>query len=297
MSDYNLNHLKQLEDEAVYILRETASQFNNAVLMFSGGKDSVVLAHLAAKAFYPDILPFKLLHIDTGHNFEETIAFRDEYVESLGADLIVARVQDTIDLGRAKDAPSRNAIQSVTLLDVIDDLNIDAAIGGGRRDEEKARAKERIFSIRDDWGTWDPKNQRPELWNIYNGRINEGEHMRVFPISNWTELDVWNYIKQECIELPSLYFAHKRPVFNDGGVLRAYTVNDLNVPPDDVTELYVRFRTIGDTTCTGAIESTATTIDDVIKEVESSRITERGSRVDDKTSDTAMEDRKKNGYF
>ena len=301
MSNYSLSHLDHLESEAVYILRETAAQFENPVLLFSGGKDSIVMAHLAYKAFWPAKIPFVLMHVDTGHNFPETIVFRDQFVEKIGARLVIASVQDSIDQGRVTEEKgvnaSRNGLQTVTLLDGIEDNQFDAALGGGRRDEEKARAKERFFSHRDDFRTWDPKNQRPELWNILNGRKHHGEHFRVFPISNWTEMDVWQYIKKEDIDLPHIYFSHEREVFERNGSLLAVT-DFVTVQDHEVVEKkIVRFRTIGDATCTGAVESTAADLDAVIQEVASARQTERGTRSDDKRSETAMEDRKKEGYF
>lgn len=294
-------HLKYLEDEAIYIMRETAAQFERPVLLFSGGKDSILMVHLALKAFYPARIPFPLLHIDTGHNFPETIAYRDRLVERLGVDLRVGSVQESIDNGRVKEETgpeaSRNALQTVTLLDTLRELQVDAALGGGRRDEEKARAKERFFSHRDSFGQWDPKNQRPELWNLYNGRKNVGEHFRVFPISNWTEMDVWQYIQQEQIELPSLYFSHKREVFNRRGTLLAKTDFIELQPGEQIEERIVRFRTIGDATCTGAVLSGAADLDDIIAEVAAARQTERGTRHDDRRSESAMEDRKRQGYF
>ena len=301
MSSYTVNHLQHLESEAIYILRETAAQFERPVLLFSGGKDSIVVAHLAKKAFWPGKMPFPLMHVDTGHNFPETIAYRDKFVADIGARLEVASVQTSIDQGRVQEEKganaSRNALQTVTLLDAIEEHNYDAAIGGARRDEEKARAKERFFSHRDEFGQWDPKNQRPELWNLFNGRKAQGEHFRVFPLSNWTEMDVWQYIKQEEIPLPNLYFTHEREVINRNGTLLAVT--DFISPADGevVEKRQVRFRTVGDATCTGAVESPAASLDDVIAEVAAARQTERGTRSDDKRSDTAMEDRKKAGYF
>lgn len=298
---YEVNHLKQLESEAIYILRETAAQFERPGLLFSGGKDSIVMAHLARKAFYPARLPFPLVHVDTGHNFAETLEYRDKFVEEARANLIVGSVQESIDRGTAQEEKgpnaSRNAIQTITLLETIEEHGFDACLGGGRRDEEKARAKERFFSHRDDFGQWDPKNQRPELWNLFNGRKHHGEHFRVFPLSNWTEMDVWQYIKAEEIPLPSLYFAHEREVFRRGGTWLAVT-DFVTLAEDEKPEVrQVRFRTIGDATCTGAVESDASTLDDIIQEVATARQTERGTRADDKRSETAMEDRKKEGYF
>ena len=301
MSSYAVNHLQHLESEAIYILRETAAQFERPVLLFSGGKDSIVVAHLAKKAFWPGRMPFPLMHIDTGHNFSETIAYRDEFVAAIGARLEIASVQKSIDEGRVQEETgtnaSRNGLQTVTLLDAIEEHGFDAAIGGARRDEEKARAKERFFSHRDEFGQWDPKNQRPELWNLFNGRKGPGEHFRVFPLSNWTEMDVWQYIKEEKIELPNLYFTHEREIINRNGTLLAVT--DFITPQDGETieKRQVRFRTVGDATCTGAVESPAESLDDVIAEVAAARQTERGTRADDKRSETAMEDRKKAGYF
>lgn len=301
MKSYALTHLKELEAEAIYVLREVAAQFENPSLLFSGGKDSIVVAHLARKAFYPAKLPFPLVHIDTGHNFPETIDYRDRFVKELGAKLIVGSVQQSIDEGKAVEETgfnaSRNAIQTVTLLDTIEKYKFDACIGGARRDEEKARAKERFFSHRDEFSQWDPKNQRPELWNIFNGRKNFGEHFRVFPISNWTEMDIWQYILYEKIEIPSLYFAHKRKVFQRDGVYMATCEYIQMKPEEKEEEIVIRFRTIGDMTCTGATLSSASDLHEVIDEVSASRITERGTRSDDKRSEAAMEDRKKEGYF
>ncbi len=301
MHSYNLNHLKVLEAEAIFILREVAAQFENPALLFSGGKDSIVVAHLARKAFYPSKLPFPLVHIDTGHNFEETIAFRDQYVEKIEAKLIVGLVQDSIDQGKVVEEKgfnaSRNGLQTVTLLDTIEEHKFDAALGGARRDEEKARAKERFFSHRDEFGQWDPKNQRPELWNLFNGRKNFGEHFRIFPISNWTEMDVWQYILMEEIELPSLYFAKEREVFVRDGVIMAASEHIKRKKGEEVIKQMVRFRTIGDITCTGAVDSSAADLHSIIEEVASTRVTERGTRADDKRSEAAMEDRKKEGYF
>ncbi|MCD8042116.1 MAG: sulfate adenylyltransferase subunit CysD [Tannerellaceae bacterium] len=295
------NHLKELEAESIYILREVAAQFERPVLLFSGGKDSIVIAHMAWKAFYPGAIPFPFLHIDTGHNFDETITYRDALAGRLGVRLIIGSVQESIDTGRVVEEQgynaSRNKLQTVTLLDSLEKYKFDAAIGGARRDEEKARAKERIFSHRDEFGQWDPKNQRPELWNIFNGRKQPGEHFRVFPISNWTEMDVWQYILQENIELPSLYYTHEREVFErDGMWLAAHPC--IRRRPEEVPELKrVRCRTIGDITCTGLISSEAYSVEDIIDEIASSRVTERGNRSDDKRSEAAMEDRKKEGYF
>ena len=301
MHSYRLSHIQQLESEAIFVLRETAAQFEKPVLLFSGGKDSIVMAHLAFKAFHPSRLPFPLLHVDTGHNFPETIEYRDRYVEKIGARLEVALVQDSIDNGRVTEEKgadaSRNALQTVTLLDALEAANYDAALGGGRRDEEKARAKERFFSHRDAFGQWNPKNQRPELWNVFNGRKQHGEHFRVFPLSNWTEMDVWEYIRHEGIDLPGLYFAHEREVVERAGSLLAVT-DFISVRDNEkVEKKQVRFRTIGDATCTGAVESAAADLDHIIAEVAAARQTERGTRADDKRSETAMEDRKKEGYF
>jgi len=294
-------HLKILENEAIHVLREVASQFERPAILFSGGKDSIVLVHLASKAFFPARIPFPLIHIDTGHNFPETLFFRDQLVEKTGAQLIVGHVQDCIDAGRVIEETgpeaSRNGLQTVTLLETIKKHQIDAAIGGGRRDEEKARAKERFFSHRDLFGQWDPKNQRPELWNLYNGRKLQGEQFRVFPISNWTELDVWQYIALEGIEIPSIYFAHNRRVFNRRGTWLDDNDFIQKYPDEQPDEMTVRFRTIGDATCTGAVISTASSLQDIINEVASARLTERGNRHDDKRSESAMEDRKRAGYF
>lgn len=299
---YAVNHLAQLESEAIYILRETAAQFERPALLFSGGKDSIVMAHLARKAFNPARLPFPLVHVDTGHNFQETLDYRDSFAEEIKADLHVALVQDSIDQGKVVEetgpTASRNSLQTVTLLDALEDGKYDAALGGGRRDEEKARAKERFFSHRNDFGEWDPKNQRPELWNIFNGRKHHGEHFRVFPLSNWTEMDIWQYIKSENIPLPNLYFTHEREVIARGGTYIAHVPGIITLQDgEEVVKKQVRFRTIGDITCTGAVESDASTLDDIIQEVATARQTERGTRADDKRSETAMEDRKKEGYF
>ena len=295
------NHLKVLEDEGIFIMREVAAQFERPVLLFSGGKDSICMFHLALKAFYPGKIPFPLMHVDTGHNFPETIEFRDNLVEKHGVGLIVGSVQESIDNGRVKEETgpdaSRNALQTVTLLDTLKEHQVDAALGGGRRDEEKARAKERFFSHRDVFGQWDPKNQRPELWNLFNGRKNPGESFRIFPLSNWTEMDVWQYIAQEEIEIPSIYYAHKRKVFNRRGVWLADTEFVNRQDEEEVEEKIVRFRTIGDATCTGAVLSKASNLKEIIEEVSAARQTERGNRHDDKRSETAMEDRKRQGYF
>ena len=301
--DYTITHLKQLESEAIYILRETAAQFEKPVLLFSGGKDSIVMAHLAKKAFWPSRLPFPLMHVDTGHNFPETMEYRDRFIEELGAELVVASVQKAIDEGKVVEETgpfaSRNGLQTVTLLEGLEEGQYDAALGGGRRDEEKARAKERFFSHRDAFGQWDPKNQRPELWNIFNGRKQHGEHFRVFPLSNWTEMDIWQYIKAEKIDLPNLYFSHQRECFVRNGVIMG-VCDFIEMTPEEkktVENMTVRFRTIGDANCTGAALSTADKLDDIIDEVAAARQTERGTRADDKRSETAMEDRKKEGYF
>ena len=300
-ASYHLTHLKELEAESIFVLREVAAQFERPALLFSGGKDSIILSHLARKAFWPGRIPFPLLHIDTGHNFPEAIEYRDRWVESLGAKLIVRYVQDSINRGRAVEEKgydaSRNMLQTVTLLDAVEELKLDAALGGARRDEEKARAKERFFSHRDEFGQWDPKGQRPELWNLFNGHKHSGEHFRVFPISNWTEMDVWQYILQEKIALPDLYFTHQREVIERGGVLLANS-EYLNKRPSETPELrQVRFRTVGDMTNTGAALSPANSVEEIIQEVAAARTTERGMRADDRRSEAAMEDRKKEGYF
>ena len=291
---------KELESEAIYILREVAAQFNNPALLFSGGKDSITLMRLAQKAFYPNKIPFTILHIDTGHNFIETIKFRDKLMRELGTNLVVRYVQDSINDNKVTEETgkyaSRNILQTTTLLDAIEDLKLDACIGGARRDEEKSRAKERIFSVRDSFGQWDVKKQRPEVWHLLNGKINYGENVRVFPISNWTELDVWNYIKQEEIEIPSIYFAHRRSCFLRDGFLHPHS-DFINLDGEEVKEVSVRFRTIGDMTCTVAVESEADNIDKVIEEIKKAEISERGARMDDKRSESAMEDRKQTGYF
>ena len=298
-----MDYLDELEAEAIYVLREVAGQFDRPALLFSGGKDSICLVHLAIKAFRPGKFPFPLVHVDTGHNFEETLSFRDDLAARLGEQLIVRKVEDTIHKKNLQDGrgkfPSRNALQTYTLLDVIEEFEFDACIGGARRDEEKARAKERIFSVRDEFGQWDPKKQRPELWNIYNGKIDKGENVRVFPISNWTELDVWNYIKRENIALPSIYFTHEREcILTENGQLM--NVNEfITIDPTDViVKRNVRYRTVGDMTCTAAVESEAYTVDDIINEIKATKISERGAtRMDDRVSEAAMEDRKKGGYF
>ncbi|WP_291725257.1 sulfate adenylyltransferase subunit CysD [Bernardetia sp.] len=299
--NYNLSHLDQLEAEAIYLMRETVAQFENIALLFSGGKDSITLLHLARKAFYPAQIPFPLLHIDTGHNFEEAIEFRDYLVEKTNTELLVRYVQDSINQGKAKEETgynaSRNKLQSITLLDAIEELKLDACFGGGRRDEEKARAKERFFSHRDGFGEWNPKNQRPELWNLFNGKKQYDENFRVFPLSNWTELDVWQYIEREQLELPSLYFTHERECFIRDGVIMGVT-DFVKLKPEETTKIMkVRFRTLGDATCTGAIESPASTVSEIVSEVAAMRLTERAGRADDLRSEAAMEDRKKEGYF
>ena len=301
MFRYNLDHLSELESESIFVIREVAAQFQNPVLLFSGGKDSIVVSHLARKAFYPGKTPFPLMHIDTGHNFPETILFRDKWIKEQGVDLIVRTVQSTINSGRAIEEKgrnaSRNALQTITLLDAIKEFRFDAAIGGARRDEEKSRAKERFFSHRDEFGQWEPRHQRPELWNLFNGHKNEGEHFRIFPLSNWTELDVWSYIYREKISLPELYFSHKRKVFKRDGNIYAFA-DFIHLFDDEQTEdMNVRFRTIGDMTCTGAIASNASTVEEIIREIFASPVTERGTRTDDRKTDSAMEDRKRQGYF
>jgi sulfate adenylyltransferase subunit 2 len=297
----NDEHLKELEDEAIFVMREVAAQFEKKVILFSGGKDSIVLVHLAKKAFWPAKMPFSLLHIDTGHNFEETLKFRDDLAKELDVELIVKLVKDSIDQGKVKEETgvnaSRNKAQSVTLLDAIEELKIDVAVGGGRRDEEKARAKERFFSHRNEFGQWDPKNQRPELWNIFNGHKNMGEHFRVFPISNWTELDVWQYIMKEKIKLPGLYYTHRRKIFERNGLFLAWAPFMQLKPTEKVFETDVRCRTIGDITCTGVTLSKADNLEDIVSEIAATRVTERGGRYDDRRSEAAMEDRKKEGYF
>ncbi|MFC2151675.1 sulfate adenylyltransferase subunit CysD [Bacteroidota bacterium] len=298
---YRINHLRELEAESIFVIREVVAQFENPCMLFSGGKDSIVMFHLARKAFWPARIPFPLMHIDTGHNFKETLDYRDKLMKETETKLIVRYVQDSIDQGKVVDETgvnaSRNILQTTTLLDGIEELKFDCAMGGGRRDEEKARAKERFFSHRDEFGQWDPKNQRPELWNIFNGKKHMGEHFRVFPISNWTEMDVWQYILLENIPIPSLYFSHEREVIErDGTILAAgefVTLKEGEVPEKRI----IRFRTIGDMTCTGAVESKANSLEEIIEEVAATRVTERGGRYDDKRSEAAMEDRKKEGYF
>lgn len=298
---YKRDHLRQLESEAIFVIREVAAQFERPVLLFSGGKDSIVLVHLSYKALYPGQLPFPLLHIDTGHNFPETLQFRDQLVQRLGARLLVASVQDSIDQGRVVEETgpyaSRNTLQTVTLLDALSTGKFEAAMGGGRRDEEKARAKERFFSHRDAFGQWDPKNQRPEVWQLLNGCKHQHESFRVFPLSNWTELDIWQYIHAEGIPMPSLYFAHQRDIIRRDGMLLAASTVVSPVGAETIERKMIRFRTIGDMTCTGAVESHATTVEDILQEVASARVTERGTRADDKRSEAAMEDRKRQGYF
>ncbi|MCV7190594.1 sulfate adenylyltransferase subunit CysD [Mycolicibacterium thermoresistibile] len=296
---YELSHLRALEAEAIHIIREVAAEFERPVLLFSGGKDSIVMLHLAMKAFRPGRVPFPVMHVDTGHNFDEVLATRDELVAENNLRLVVAKVQDDIDAGRVvENGPSRNPLQTVTLLRAIRENKFDAAFGGARRDEEKARAKERVFSFRDEFGQWNPKAQRPELWNLYNGRHHKGEHIRVFPLSNWTEFDIWSYIGAENITLPSIYYAHRRKVFRRDGMLLAVHRFMQPDPGEEVFETTVRFRTVGDVTCTGCVESTAATVDEVIAETAVSRLTERGAtRADDRISEAGMEDRKREGYF
>jgi len=301
-TDYLPSQLDVLEAESIHIMREVAAEFERPVLLFSGGKDSIVMLALAERAFWPARIPFPVMHVDTGHNFGEVLAFRDRRVAEVGARLVVASVQESIDAGRVAEETgrwaSRNRLQTTTLLDAIEDNQFDAVFGGARRDEEKARAKERVFSFRDEFGQWDPKNQRPELWNIYNTRIRRGEHIRVFPLSNWTELDVWHYIGREGLEIPSIYFAHSRQVFERDGILLSDSPYITRLADETLFEARVRYRTVGDMTCTGAVESTASTVDEVITEIAATRITERGqTRADDRTSEAAMEDRKREGYF
>ncbi len=300
--DYLLSQLDVLESESIHIMREVAAEFERPVLLFSGGKDSIVMLALAERAFWPARIPFPVMHVDTGHNFSEVIDYRDRRVEEVGARLVVASVQEAIDAGKVVEETgrlaSRNRLQTTALLDAIADNRFDAVFGGARRDEEKARAKERVFSFRDEFGQWDPKNQRPELWSIYNTRIHRGEHIRVFPLSNWTELDVWHYIERENLEIPSIYFAHTRTVFERDGILLADSEFVARAPEEQLFETSVRYRTVGDMTCTGAVESTAATVADVITEIAATRITERGqTRADDRASEAAMEDRKREGYF
>ncbi|WP_049557180.1 sulfate adenylyltransferase subunit CysD [Nonomuraea sp. SBT364] len=300
--DYTTSQLDVLEAEAIHIMREVAAEFERPCLLFSGGKDSIVMLRIAEKAFWPAPIPFPLMHVDTGHNFDEVIEFRDRRVEELGAKLVVASVQDSIDQGRVTEQTgrraSRNRLQTTTLLDAIEEQRYDAVFGGARRDEEKARAKERVFSFRDEFGQWDPKNQRPELWNLYNGRIAQGEHIRVFPLSNWTELDVWDYIRREGIEIPSIYFAHTRKVFERDGMLLPDADVVQRGDDEPLFEAVVRYRTVGDMTCTGAVQSSAATVEEIIEEIAATRITERGAtRADDRASEAAMEDRKREGYF
>jgi sulfate adenylyltransferase subunit 2 len=299
---YEISHLRALESEAIHVIREVAAELERAVLLFSGGKDSAVLLHLARKAFHPGGLPFPVMHVDTGHNFPEVIEYRDRLVEEMGARLIVASVQESIDAGRVVEETgpraSRNRLQSVTLLDAIEEHGFKAAFGGARRDEERARAKERIFSFRDEAGQWEPKSQRPELWSLYNGRIRRGEHVRVFPLSNWTELDVWQYIAEENLEVPSIYYAHDRQVFKRDGMLYALSPFITLMDGEEPFQTSVRYRTVGDMSCTGAVESTAITLDAVVAEIAATDITERGeTRADDRVSEAAMEDRKRGGYF
>jgi sulfate adenylyltransferase subunit 2 len=299
-SEVDRSWLTDLEDESIHILREVVGQFERPVLLFSGGKDSIVMLHLATKAFWPGRVPFPVMHVDTGHNFDEVLEYRDRHVGRLGVRLVVARVQDSIDAGRVHETPgqSRNPLQTTTLLDAIGEHRFDAVLGGARRDEEKARAKERVFSVRDDFGQWDPRNQRPELWDLYNGRHRPGEHVRVFPLSNWTELDVWAYIEREGIEVPSIYYAHQRPVFQRDGMLLAVTPWTQPRTREIVTTEWVRYRTVGDATCTGAVRSTAVDINEVLVETAAATISERGAtRADDRASEAAMEDRKRQGYF
>ncbi|MFO7678245.1 MAG: sulfate adenylyltransferase subunit CysD [Thermoplasmatota archaeon] len=303
MTQYTMSHLDKLEAESIFLLREVAAQFQRPALLFSGGKDSIVLGHLAKKAFYPANIPFPFLHIDTGHNFPETLEYRDTYLKKLNARLLIGSVQQTIDSGKVKEETgkhaSRNYLQTTTLLDAIEHYKIDCCIGGGRRDEEKARAKERFFSHRNEFGQWDPKNQRPEIWNLYNGRYNVGEHFRVFPLSNWTEMDIWQYILKENIDIPRLYFSHARTCILRDGVILAYSkyLPIDETEKENAKEMTVRCRTIGDMTCTGLTESKAQTVEEIIAEVAQIRSSERGNRADDKRSETAMEDRKKEGYF
>ncbi len=299
---YQMSQLQNIEAQSIHVMREVAAEFERPVLLFSGGKDSVVMLRLAQKAFWPGRIPFPVMHVDTGHNFAEVLEFRDRTIADLGATLIVASVQDSIDAGRVSEesgpSPSRNRLQTRTLLDAIAEYRFDAVFGGARRDEEKARAKERVFSFRDEFGQWDPKNQRPELWSLYNGRHRTGEHIRVFPLSDWTELDIWQYVADEAIELPSIYYSHRREVFRRDGMLLAVGLHVSPREDEEVFEATVRYRTVGDMTCTGAVESVAATAVDIVAEVAASRLTERGAtRADDRTSEAAMEDRKREGYF
>ena len=301
MKNFKISHLRELENESIYVIREVVAQFEKPTMLFSGGKDSIIMFHLARKAFWPAKVPFPLLHVDTGHNFQETLDYRDNLMKETGSTCIARFVQDSIDKGRVVEEKginaSRNKLQTVTLLDALEEFKFDCAMGGGRRDEEKARAKERFFSHRDEFGQWDPKNQRPELWNIFNGKKKMGEHFRVFPISNWTEMDVWQYILLENIPIPSLYFNHKREVFKRDGMILA-TAPFMELKPEEKPEMMdVRCRTIGDVSCTGLTLSKATTLEEIIREIAATRVTERGGRSDDKRSETAMEDRKKEGYF
>jgi sulfate adenylyltransferase subunit 2 len=302
VSPFTISHLDELESEAIHIVREVAAERERPVLLFSGGKDSIVLLRLAEKAFRPGGFPFPVMHVDTGHNFPEVIEYRDRRIAELGERLVVASVQDSIDRGRVVEQTgpraSRNQLQTTTLLDAIEEHGFDAAMGGARRDEERSRAKERIFSFRDDFGQWNPRSQRPEVWNLYNGRIRKGEHIRVFPISNWTELDVWQYIAREQLELPSIYFGHERAVFRRDGMIYAVSEHVQRLPDEEPFSAWVRFRTVGDMSCTGGVESRAATIEEVVAEIAATRVTERGeTRADDRVSEAAMEDRKRNGYF
>ncbi|MGO9344226.1 MAG: sulfate adenylyltransferase subunit CysD [Acidimicrobiales bacterium] len=298
---YQLSQLQTIEAQSIHVIREVAAEFERPVLLFSGGKDSIVMLRLAEKAFWPARLPFPVMHVDTGHNFPEVLEFRDRRIEEIGARLVIASVQESIDAGRVTEQPgnpSRNRLQTRTLLDAITEHKFDAVFGGARRDEEKARAKERVYSFRDEFGQWDPKNQRPELWGLYNGKHHPGEHIRVFPLSDWTELDIWQYIGQENIEIPSIYFAHRREVFRRDGMLISVGPYVTRLEHEEVFEQTLRYRTVGDMTCTGAVESTASTVETIIEEISISRITERGAtRADDKFSEAAMEDRKREGYF
>jgi sulfate adenylyltransferase subunit 2 len=301
LRQYQLSHLQSIEAQSIHVMREVAAEFEKPVLLFSGGKDSIVMLRLAEKAFWPARLPFPVMHVDTGHNFPEALDFRDRRIDELKARLIVASVQESIDSGRSSEQPgnpSRNRLQTRTLLDAIKEHKFDAVFGGARRDEEKARAKERVYSFRDEFGQWDPKNQRPELWGLYNGRHHPGEHIRVFPLSDWTELDIWQYIAKESLEIPSIYFAHRREVFRRDGMLLSTGPYVVRAEHEELLEMSVRYRTVGDMTCTGAVESTAATLDEIIDEITVSRITERGAtRADDRFSEASMEDRKREGYF